>query len=127
MLPRESFLALSFIIIMRKTLSLALSLLSGLIHSRKKKPAGSIGGKMPKTVVMLRRILTVIIPFIYIFFVTGTFILLWYMHTVQKYIYQENTNTGQERKSQQREKYVSPSMWELLFMSSLLKVLLEKD
>ena len=82
---------------------------------------------MPKTVVMLRRILTVIIPFIYIFFVTGTFILLWYMHTVQKYIYQENNNTGQERKSQQREKYVSPSMWELLFMSSLLKVLLEKD
>ena len=53
--------------------SLALSLLSGFICSRKQKPAGSIGGKMPKTVVTLRRILTVIIPFIYIFFVQNIY------------------------------------------------------
>jgi len=45
---------------------------------RKQNPAGSIGRKMPKTVVLLRRILTVFIPFIYIIFVTGTVILFWY-------------------------------------------------
>ncbi len=54
---------------------------SGFICPRKTKPAESICIIMPKTVVMLRRILTVIIPFIYIFFVTGTVILFWYIQT----------------------------------------------
>jgi hypothetical protein len=122
-LPREFlFLALSFFllcsvirgsdeisgresalcIIIRKTPTLALSLLSWFIHSRKQKSAGSVGDKMPKTVVTLRRILTVIIPFIYIFFVTGKFNLFWYIHVhilyVKKYIYLENNNTGEKRK-----------------------------
>jgi hypothetical protein len=91
-------------IIMRKTPSLALSLLSGFICSRKQKPAGSIGGKMPKTVVTLRRILTVIIPFIYIFFVTGTFILLWYMHTVKKtYLPRKQQYWTREKESVKRK------------------------
>jgi hypothetical protein len=90
---------------MRKTPSLAWSLLSGFIHSRKQKPAGSIGGKMPKTVVMLRRILTVIIPFIYIFFVTGTFILFWYMHTVYQKVYFPRKQQYWTREKRQ-EKYV---------------------
>jgi hypothetical protein len=123
MLPRESFLALSFLllcsvirgsedifvtaalcIIVRKKSSLALSLLSGFICPRKQKPAGSIGGKMPKTVVTLRRILTVIIPFIYIFFVTGTFILLWYMHTVKKtYLPRKQQYWTREKESVKRK------------------------
>jgi hypothetical protein len=104
MLPRKSFLALSFLFLcsviqgtrqiivtdaalcflMRVIPSFPLPFLSGFICHRKQKAAGSIGDKMPKTVVMLRRILTVIIPFIYIFFVTGTFNPFWYIHTVSQ-------------------------------------------
>jgi hypothetical protein len=59
-----------------------LSLTFCILFHREKRQEGSGDCKMPKTVVLLRRILTLVIPVLYILFVTGLCLSMLYSYNL---------------------------------------------